>query len=171
MRFKPVGNKKDLIANNILSDEASITILAGGPTFLKPDGLQPGISAVSAETLAAALQPFFWGFALTDVVPGALGEAIGFGMYDYARVLLTSRSATDATWASYSAIALGDIMAIVTTAGVQAVQRTGAGSASVLGFDVIAGQTKVSQTTQASSLGVQASQYWTTTLRVLIRRL
>jgi len=171
MNFKQVGNKPDKLSVRIKSDEASVTIKQGGPVFLKADGTDPGKSVVSAESLAAALQPFFFGFALMDVAVGADADAIAFGMYDYARVLLTSRSATDATWASYSAGALGDIMAINTVAGVQAMQRTGAGSASVMGFDVVLGATYASQTTLASSLGIAGSQYWTTQLRVFIRRM
>lgn len=171
MRIKQVGNKKESAAGNFVSDEATITILAGSPVYLKPDGTVPGLSAVSADSIAAARQPFFFGLAIADTAPLGLSEAVVYGMFDYARIVLTSRSATSATWASYAALAIGDIMSVVTAAGVQALSQSGAGSASVQGWDVVLGSTYPSQTTQASSLGVAASQYWTTTTRVFIRRL
>lgn len=167
MRWKYVGNKKDT-GMTVFNNDDTVTILAGGPVFLKPDGTTPGKSAVSAESLAAARQGFFFGFAIANTGLLADGEAQVFGMFDYARVMLCSRSATSATWASYAALAVGDIMSIVTIAGVQAISQSGAGSASAAGWDIQLGASLPSQTTQASSLGPVGS-YWTTQLRVLVQ--
>lgn len=177
MRFKMVGNKGDIAAIVIRNnDPNSLTILQGAPcSFISnaPTATK-GADAKAVEGLAAAEGGFFAGFNMSQTLQiGDYGESIMYGFYDYARVLLATRSASDAAWASYSAIALGDIMSVVTTSGVQAVQRSGAGSATVLGWNIIAAQSIVSATTQTSSLanGVGNSTALVTRLRVFVRAL
>ena len=177
MRFKNVGNKADMCAivtrNN---DPNSLAFKAGAPLFFISNATLRGLDVKVADGLVAAEGGLFAGFNLSGaMVVGDFGESMVFGFYDYARVLLSTRATTTDVWVSYSAIALGDIMSFITTSGVQAVQRSGAGSATVLGWNVIAAQTLVSFTTQASSVltaGVVGnSTAMVTQLRVFVRAL
>lgn len=179
MRLKFVGNKADKAVVVIKNANTSIEIKPGAPVFFDCDAASPnqGLSVLSPDGLPNAEQGFFAGFNLTPSPSGATllvgdtGESLVYGIYDYARVLLSTRAASTDVWASYSAVALGDIMSFVSTSGVQAVQRSAAGSATCLGWWVQAAQTLVSQTTQASSVanGVGNSTAMVTQLRVMVR--
>ena len=178
MRFKNVGNKGDTVAIVIQNNDATLALMAGAPCTFIADAAAAvkGASVKTVDSRAAAEGGLFAGFNLSgSLAVGAYGESIVYGFYDYARVLLSTRSDNSAAWLSYSAIALGDIMSIVSTPGVQAVQRSGAGSATVLGWNIIAAQTLVSQTTQTSSVlptgGVGNSTAMVTQLRVFVRAL
>lgn len=174
MDFKYVGNKADKAQVTIQSDEASIVIMSGAPIALKANGSYPGLSVTSIEGLAAANTPFFAGFNIGPAMnPTDYAKAQVYGFFEYARVLLSTRATSTDVWASYSAIAIGDIMSLVTTSGVQAVQRSGAGSASNQGWWLNAGATLVSATTQASSIanGVGNSTAMVTQLRCFVRAL
>lgn len=182
MRFKSVGNKGDTIAIVIQNNDAAIALKAGAPCFMISDAASAikGASVKTIEGLAAAEGGLFAGFNLGGVNPALAvseyGESLIYGFYDYARVLLATRSASSANWLSYSAIALGDIMSFVTTSGVQAMQRSGAGSATVLGWNVIAAQSIVSASSGSDSAdrataGVGNSTALITQLRVFVRAL
>ena len=184
MRFKFVGNKADravVVIKN--ADPNSLAIKVGAPTFFVSDAAAPnqGLSVKNTDGLAAAEGGLFAGFNLTPsptagattLAVGDIGESLVYGIYDYARVLLSTRAASTDVWASYAAIAVGDIMSFVTASGVNAVQRSGAGSATAQGWWVNAAQTLVSQTTQASTVanGVGNSTAMVTQLRVMVRAL
>lgn len=117
MRFKQTGNKRDIVAVVVKNNSATVTIPKGAPLYLDvaaPDGLlakgAPGVSA--AETGAN-----FFGLATADIAPGAYGESVVFGYFDQARIVLTTRSATTATWQTYSALAIGDYVTAITGTG------------------------------------------------------
>lgn len=158
MRWKTIGNKKDTISVVVQSSETSVTIKKGGPVFADPTASNPGLSVLSAESLAAASQGFFMGLAHADIAPAALGEAQISLMFEYGRLLVTTRAASTDVWASYAALAIGDVVDLVTTAGVQGFSRRGAGSAGSVfeGYMAKAGTSFASATTQASSLGYSA---------------
>lgn len=122
MRFKNTGNKRDICAVVVKNVSTTITIPKGAPVFLDvaaPDGLlvkgSPSVSA--AETGAN-----FFGLATADIAPGAYGESIVFGYFDQARIVLTTRTASNGTWQTYSALAIGDYVTALTGTG------TGAGT-------------------------------------------
>ena len=173
MRFKQVGNKADLIAVVIRNNDAnSKVLLNGAPCFFIADATLRGLDVNTAEGLANANQAFFAGFNLNPSRNiGDFGEAMAFGYYDYARVLLATRATSTDVWASYAAVVLGDIMSFVTTSGVQAIARSAAASATNVGWWIQAAATLVSQTTQASSIanGIGNSTAMVTQLRVQVR--
>lgn len=179
MRFKMVGNKGDTGIVVIQNNDAALALKAGAPCFFVSNAATAikGASAKTIEGLAAAEGAFFAGFNVNQSLNvGDYGESILYGFYDYARVLLATRSASSAVWLSYSAIALGDIMSFVTTSGVQAVQRSAAGSATVLGWNVIAAETLVSASSGSDSAdrataGVGNSTALVSRMRVFVRAL
>ncbi len=107
MRFKVAGNKKDIVAVVVKNAETTITISAGAPVFLAANGTNDGLAVTSAVSEAAASQTGFFGIATADIAPGALGEAQVFGFFDTARMLIATRSATSAVWASFVAGSIG----------------------------------------------------------------
>jgi hypothetical protein len=152
MRYKEIpGGKKEVVMMSF-QNEDTVAIKRGGPVALKALASNPGVGAVSADTLAAANQQTFFGFnAGPEVAVGAFGDAQVFGFFEYARILVTTRAASTDVWASYPAVALYDILAINSVASAQAVARSGAGSAN-LAYPMIAAFSYASATTQASSL-------------------
>ena len=177
MRFKYDGNKPDLIALVIQNQDPNNTVIkAGAPVFFNiPPTVSGnrGLEVAAADGLANAAHAFFAGFNIGQAVQiGQFSEAMAFGYYDFARVLLSTRATTTDVWASYAAIAIGDIYSFVSSSGVQAIQRSGAGSATNLGWWMVAAQTLASATTQASSFatsGVGNSTALITQLRVQVR--
>lgn len=178
MRLHFNGNKPDLLAIVIQNEDPNSTVIKqGAPVFFNiPPTVSNnrGVEVQAADGLANAAHAFFAGFNLNQSLNiGSYGEAIAFGYYDFARVLLTTRATSTDVWASYAAIAIGDIYSFVSTSGVQAIQRSGAGSATNLGWWMVAAQTLVSATTQASSVltaGVVGnSTAMVTQLRVQVR--
>lgn len=171
------GNKADKIAIVIKNNDPNSTVLlAGSPCFFNVPASTTqnnGLEIACPDALASAQQGHFAGFNLGKSMNiGDFGEAIAYGYFDYCRVLLSTRATTTDVWASYAAITIGDIMSFVTTSGVQAVQRSGAGSATNLGWWVMAAQTLASATTQASSFataGVGNSTAIVTQLRCQVR--
>lgn len=153
MRIKTVGDGKEVALVGFTNEESSVAIKRGGPVFYKPLATAVGKGAVSAESLANASQNMFAGFnAGPDVAANGRGEAQAYGFFEYARVLVTTRAASTDAWASYPAVALNDQLKFVTAAGVQAVDRSGAGAANVL-VAVAAAFSYASSTTIASTAG------------------
>lgn len=160
MRFKVTGNKKDILAVVVKSDESALTILQGAPIFLKGDGTDDGLAVISAVNLAAASQGMFFGLATEAIEPGANGEAQVDGYYDYAQLRIATRAASTDPWASYAAGAIGDALdSIATGTGVVAASVSAdqalinRGSVALSAHALIRlGATYASATTQASSL-------------------
>jgi hypothetical protein len=177
MRFKFAGNKADKVIVVIKNNDPNSTVIkSGAPTFFVVPASTTnnnGLEVAAADALASAQAGFFAGFNLSpgNMNVGDFGEAMMYGYFDYARVLLSTRATSTDVWASYAAIVVGDIMSFVTTSGVQAVQRSGAGSNSNIGWWLQAAQSLVSQTTQVSSVvnGVGNSTAMITQLRLQVR--
>lgn len=171
MNIPQIGNKADQVIANIKSDEASITIKSGGPVYLQLDTVDDGLAVLSAESLAAADIPLFYGLALSDIGPAVDGQSLVFGVHNAGRIVLATRAATTDVWASYSAGAVGDIMTVVTATGtIQALIRAGANTATTNAMihARLAG-TYASATTIASSLGGSASLFSTATAKIFLR--
>lgn len=166
------GNKPNVIRAKVHSAETTVTILKGSPVFYKitSTAANDGIDVISAEGLADVNQGFFAGIAMQDIAPGKYREAQVFGICEYARLILTTRSATSATWASQAAGAIGDIMSIATGTNLcQALSDAATGVAGTFPKFAL-GTSWASITTQASSLGPTGTA-WTTTGRIFMRAL
>ena len=146
------GNKPVRARSKIRNAETSITILKGSPSFYKMNATNDGFDALSAEAIAAANQGFFAGIAMQDIAPGKIRETQVHGVCSYTRVVTATRPTTTDAWVSYPAGVLGDVLAVSSGAGIQALVRVGAGSSNV--FPAFAlGVAYASATTQASSVG------------------
>lgn len=122
MRFKTHGNKADHTLVTIKNAD-TVTMKKGSPIFADP--AQTGLECVSAESLADTKQAFFFGLIAAETQSGDPGEAVVFGFYEDARILLRTRSATDADWASVEAHSVNEALDFVTTPGVQALIKMG----------------------------------------------
>lgn len=155
MKIQTVGAKPQNLTRLIRSTESTLTIKKGAPVALDFSASKNGWGCKSVVSLAAAEEGFFFGLASADIIPGAFGETV-YGYIAQARVVITSRSATSAAWVSVPAIALGDILNIVTAtdaiSGVQALSRSAAGSAITSPAVLIAAETVASATTLSSTL-------------------
>jgi len=109
----------------------------------------------------------FCGLATKEIPVGGNGQAMTYGFYQEARIIKMTRAATTDVFASYSAGAIGDILDFLTVTGVQALTRSGAGSATNDGWFAQLMETFVSSTTQASS--VNALLTFGDTLKVFLR--
>lgn len=159
MRFKVVGNKRDIMAV-VIKNKDTVILKAGSPCVLQVNGTDDGLAVTTIINLATALQGNFFGIAYNDVAVGAFGEAQCFGFNDSTRLRLTTRAASTDVWASYAAGGIGDAMVMVTGTGTaagstdadQAFSNGGSSAGTVGGVKVRLGQTYASATTQASSL-------------------
>lgn len=147
-----VGNKKDTIQINIKSAETSVVINQGTPIFFAMNGTDDGLAVVSDEAISAAGQGFFAGIATQALQPSQLGKAHAWGEYDFATIILMTRSATTAIWPSYPAGAFGDILCFSSAASCQGFYDSAAGSATAAGIFAKLIGSWASFTTQASSL-------------------
>ena len=164
-----MGDKAGLGVEQVRSSETTVTIKKGSPVFLTLSGTENGLRVISVENLANALWATFFGLALTDIAPGALGETILYGYFAYARWVQSTRPTSTDVWVSYSAGAIGDVAGFrTTTGGDQALTRSVAAAATSFMPAIVLAETYASQTTQASSLG-GTSTVSISTLKVFLR--
>jgi len=165
------GNKPNRARAKIRSKETTVTILKGGPSFYTMTGTDDGLNAVSAEAIANVQQGLFAGIAAQDILPNKIRETIIHGVVEFARVLTASRPTTTDAWVSYPAGAIGDVMSMISGAGLQGFTRAGAGSAGIFPNFVL-GATYASATTQASSVGsalFSGSTWSLSTVKIFLR--
>lgn len=148
----------------------AVAIKAGGPVFI--DTAETSLSTlgyhgVASDSLPVAEEGLFLGLATREIPVGEEGEVVAYGMFQEARIIKMTRAATTDVFASYSAGALGDIMDFLTVTGVQAMTRSGAGSATQGGDFVRLMETFASSTTQAS--GINTLLTFGDTLKVFVR--
>lgn len=198
MRFKAVGNKRDLCAVVIKNNDAQI-LFTGAPCVLDFAATSElGAQVKTIRGLAAAEQGNFFGINISpDIANLGYGEAQVFGYNPSVRVILTTRVATTDTWASIAAGSIGEILNLDTGTGSAASQanqalvraglnltgtfsETGGATSSgqgTLTFNVGAlfvgrlAETFASTDTQASSLGPQSRTVWTSTRKVFLARM
>lgn len=174
MRFKFAGNKLD-IAAIVVKNNDTVAIKNGAPVALDFGATtELGCQIKSSNSLAAAEQGNFFGIALGQIAVGAYGEAQVFGYNAFARTILTTRTATNATWASIAAGSIGEYLTINTgtgtaaEAGNQALVRVGTAAMTVAQFARLC-ETFASTDTQASDTGPQSVTVWTSTRKVFLR--
>lgn len=161
MKIQTLGRKSQNVYKHVFNAD-TIVIKKGAPVVLSL-GTRGGYGVKSVSNLAAAEQGLFFGCATADIPVSAEGDVI-FGYFEYARVVVQSRSDTDAVWASSTGFALGDVLAILTASstvagqsvGAQCFSRSAAGSAFTNRQEVIMAETGASTTTAASSLSAAA---------------
>jgi hypothetical protein len=189
MKSQTLGKKRQFISPTF-RNVGEVTIPKGAPVFYKPDAAGTvGCDAVSAEALALVNQIFFAGVAMQDVETLRMGDAFGYGIYDDVRVILATRSDNSAVWPSYAAIAVNDLLSVVTetNAGatfqgftreaasiIQTIASAATNAAQTLtlpdrfvNYLIRAAGTVASATTIASSVGTQLVS--STALRCIIR--
>jgi predicted RecA/RadA family phage recombinase len=148
----------------------AVAIKAGGPVFWDSSATASdalGFHAVASDSLPAAQEGLFVGLAVREISAGERGSVQCAGFFQEARIIKMTRAATTDIFASYPAGAVGDILDFLTVTGVQALTRSGAGSATNDGWFAMLMETFVSSTTQAS--GVNTLLTFGDTLKVFLR--
>jgi len=132
----------------VRNDEASATISRGEPCCLIMDGTRDGFDVVSANSGAAAkATTLFAGIVAENMLAGKVGQAQVFGFVTAIKVVRQTRAASTDSWASFPAVAVGDVLNVETVAN--GASRSAAGGAGAMG-NIIAGETLASATTLAS---------------------
>lgn len=172
MRQQTLGRKPQNQWFHIFNTD-TVTIKKGAPCVLDSAAAQStkfGFGVKSIESLAAAEQGLFMGLATQDIATKTEGDTVA-GYVTNARVLRQSRAASTDVWLSTTAIAVGDVLAMLTAVGVQCLSRSAAGSAFTNIMPVIAFETAASITTIASSSTAGADTsllYSTSILKVFV---
>jgi len=150
MRLRHVGNKNDIAAVNVINADAN-TIPFGSPVFFDFNGTRDGRAVVDANSAAAAKQGLFAGILLQTLATGQAGEAIVFGMFEKVSVIRATRAATTDSFASQSAIAVGDVMGFVSGSAINGMSRAAAAASTNTPNFVIAGEVAASLASSAAS--------------------
>jgi hypothetical protein len=117
MRFQTLGKAKQF-GSSLIQNKDTVAIPVNSPVYYDiTDADKVGVSAVSAESLAAADNAFFAGIAMTAIPVGGFGNVFCFGLYENARLFRRSRSATDVTWVSAISHAVGTALDAYTATG------------------------------------------------------
>ncbi len=128
MRFKQVGNKKDVCAVVIKNAESSASIPQGTPVTLVLNGTDDGIAVVLPSTAGDAKNGAFkYGIATTTIAAGAFGEAQVFGHNSYSLFTRATRAASSDSWTSSASIASGIAL------GYDSINNALVGNASMVG--------------------------------------
>ena len=120
MRFKMVGNKRDVSAV-VVSNADTVTIPRGSPICLNVNGTDDGLAVVLPSGSAAKSHAFFYGVALYDIEAtptnsktSPFGECQVFGFNNYSLFLLGTRAASTDSWTSTASVALGVLLNVDT---------------------------------------------------------
>ena len=175
MRFRQVGNKYDL-ACIVIKNNGTAAIPTAAPVFLSINGTDDGIAVLNATDAAAAKQNLFAGVIVSGssgpgsslAANGGFGEAQVFGFCQSARLVRMTRAASSDSYASATAIAVGDILQVNTISGVDAFSRNGAGATNTAFPVAVAAQTLASYA-GAATTSSDTSLAVTTTIKVFLR--
>lgn len=168
MRFKQVGNKADAVSI-VVRNSGATDIPLGAPVFFTMNGTNDGLDIIGANAAAGAKQGFCGGIALAVIPAGANGEAQVYGICLNTRVVTITRPASTDTYNSVTAIVVGDVMAINTLSGADAISRSAAGAATALIPNIVAAQAYTSTASQSSSFDTTSRTAITTMLRTFLR--
>ncbi len=162
MRFKQVGNKRDLIAV-VIKNNDTVQINAGQPVVIQMDG--DGVDVVLPSTAGALnlVLGLKYGVNLRNAAVGAYSEAIVFGFCNSLTLLRQTRASSTNVWATEAARSIGEMLTVDTvnnlfvTGGVSTFAVVSASTAAaaqtltILTGPVILGQTLASYASSASS--------------------
>ena len=108
MRFKTVGNKRDVVGVVIKNAETSSDIGVGRPVTLALNGTDDGVAVVLPGTAGDAKNGAFkYGICLGDISVGEYGESQVFGYNEYAIIVRATRAASSDSFTSYASLASG----------------------------------------------------------------
>ena len=167
MRFQLLNKESPEKIFIYVNNGSGAALPAGQPVAFDMDGTRDGRDVSPATTAAAAkASSLFAGVPPLVIADNTSGMVQVFGFTDNLIYAHMTRAASTDTWASYPALAVGDIMNIDTVGS--GFVRSAAGAASaVLGAFVAAG-TLASATTLASSIGSTALRL-TTAISAFLR--
>ncbi len=117
MNFQTLGDKKERVINRVKNAESTLTIERGTPVVLTMTGTDDGLAVVLPSTAGQAKSnAFLFGVALDDIVAGAIGNVQSWGICDYVKLCLQSRSQTTGanTIPTAETAALGLMLLLVT---------------------------------------------------------
>jgi hypothetical protein len=144
-----------------LRNEDSFPIAAGTPVILAANGTDDGVAIFNLSSFTAgSLDGLTGGLAVMPIAINQVGEVVCYGMVQNALVVVMTRSASTAVWASFPGIAVGDVLSQATA--VNALTRSSAGTQLGYGPFYNAMQAVASGTTQAS--GFTRSDVFSTVL-------
>ncbi len=174
MRFRTVGNKYDvayIVVRNSLTVSNS-TIPQGAPCFFVLNGTNDGLDVTNANAAAGAGQEAIAGIVATPggLAPNAYGEAQVFGICPSTRIVSFTRTTSTDSYNSAGSIIPFDILQINTGAGVDALSRSGAGSATAIVHNIIAAASGPTSTaSQSSSFDTTSRTMISSTLKTFLR--
>lgn len=149
------------------NDESSSSITKGDAVCFIMDGTRDGKDVIKVTTGAAAkATTLLAGVALETATAGNKVRLAVRGVVQTLNLVLQTRAATTDSWASYPALAIGDVLGIDTVGGNP--RRTAAGAASANLAAMVALQTLASATTQASTTS-NTSLVSSTTIKAFLR--
>lgn len=158
MRLPVLGGKPQQIIVQCKNGEASADIGGTGmgpgiPVVLTANGTDDGLSVVLSSTAAAnQLTSLGYGIAPVVIKNGQIGDVVMFGVVLSAKLVLQTRSASTAAWASWVAGATGDALIPETVNNGLKFGFSGSSmNASAVQPPMVAMQSWASGTTQASS--------------------
>lgn len=151
MQMKSVSSFKPETQTAVVQNaEASSSIAKGEPCCFVYNGTNDGVAVVTPATgTGAKATSLFAGIAQNAIVAGQQGLVTRIGLNRYTKVLRQTRAATTDTWASFPAIAVGDLLVVDTVNN--ALSRNAAGASSGFLAFAMAAETAASATTLASS--------------------
>lgn len=150
MRFKQVGNKRDLLAVVIYNDEASASIPLGTPVVLSLSGTKDGLAVVLPATAAAKkVSTFGYGVALQTMTAGSFGEAQVFGLCSNVALLRTRATSTD----SFVSIDVGALLLAETVSNCFVTAASNGASAFIPNAAVAFSIAAVASTTASTATG------------------
>jgi hypothetical protein len=117
MRFKQVGNKRDIVAMTIHNAD-TVQIPLGTPVVLAMNGTNDGLDVVLPSTANSdnLSQAFWYGVADRTLNVGDYGEAFVFGIYNNIVLEIRTRAGTSggSSWSSVSSIPQGCYLSLDT---------------------------------------------------------
>ncbi len=117
MKFQTLGDKKEKIIQRVKNAETTLTIAKGTPVILTMTGTDDGLAVVLPRTAGQAkANAFIFGVALDDIVAGAMGDVQSWGVCDYVKLCVQSRSQSTGanTIPTADTVALGAMLLLVT---------------------------------------------------------
>lgn len=177
MRLPVLGAKYQTVVVQVKNAD-TVALPNGTPVCFVYNGTDDGLAVVLPNTGGAAKATTLFAGVVefsgsTSLPVSSVGDAFFFGMVTNARVLVTTRAATNANWASYPALAIGDALAIDTVNNAFTDIASGAQSAYVpvaaLGFTLASATTQASTVTTGSLGSFTASTALILTGKVHLR--
>jgi hypothetical protein len=106
MRFKQVGNKRDVIFMTIHNAD-TVQIAVGTPVVFVMNGTNDGLDVVLPTSAGTYSAEFVAGVADRTMNVGDYAEACVFGIFNNVALVVNSRANSSASWSTQASIAQG----------------------------------------------------------------